>query len=57
MAYQAAGKPGAAEDAYLQSLRTVVQLGDVAGQTRTLIQLGNLFVDVHERRPAEAAAF
>jgi tetratricopeptide (TPR) repeat protein len=56
MAYQEAGQPEAAEDAYRKSLAIVVRLGDVAGQARTLGQLGNLYDDVLGR-PAEAAAF
>ena len=56
MAYQAAGQPEAAEDAYRKSLAIEVRLGDVAGQASTLNELGNLYGDVLDR-PEEAAAF
>ena len=56
MAYQAAGQPEAAEDAYRKSLAIRVRLNDVAGQASTLTQLGNLYDDVLYR-PEEAAAF
>ncbi len=56
MAYQDAGQPEAAEDAYRQSLAIKVRLGDVAGQASTLGQLGNLYNDVLDR-PEDAAAF
>ena len=56
MAYQEAGQPEAAEDAYRKSLAIKVRLGDVAGQASTLNQLGNLYDDVLGR-PEEAAAF
>jgi tetratricopeptide (TPR) repeat protein len=56
MAYQDAGQPEAAEDAYRKSLAIKVRLGDVAGQADTLVQLGNLYVYVLNR-PEEAAAF
>jgi tetratricopeptide (TPR) repeat protein len=54
--YVNAGQPEAAEDAYRKSLAIVVRLGDVAGQARTLNQLGNLYKDVLDRLE-EAAAF
>ncbi|MDS4025671.1 MAG: tetratricopeptide repeat protein [Candidatus Contendobacter sp.] len=54
MAYQAAGQPEAAEDAYRQALAIRVRLGDVAGQTGTLMHLGLLY---DKRCPEEAAAF
>jgi tetratricopeptide (TPR) repeat protein len=44
MAYQAAGQPEAAEDAYRKALAIEVQLGNVAGQASTLLQLGNLYM-------------
>jgi len=54
--YQGAGQPEAAEDAYRKSLALEVRLVDVAGQARTLVQLGNLYgYDLN--RPEEAAAF
>ena len=56
MAYQAAGQPEAAEDAYRKALAIKVRLGDVAGQASTLGQLGNLYDDVLNR-PEEAVAF
>lgn len=56
MAYQDAGQPEAAEDAYRKSLAIKVQLDDVAGQAGTLIQLGNLYGDVLGRSE-EAVAF
>ncbi len=56
MAYQEAGQPEAAEDAYGKSLAIKVRLGDVAGQANTLGQLGNLYNDVR-KRPGDAAAF
>jgi tetratricopeptide (TPR) repeat protein len=55
-AYQAAGQPQAAEDAYRQSLAIKVRLGDVAGQACTLNDLGNLYDDVLDR-PEDAAGF
>jgi tetratricopeptide (TPR) repeat protein len=54
--YQEAGQPEAAEDAYRQALTIEVRLGDVAKQASTLLQLGNLYVDVLDRLE-EAAAF
>jgi tetratricopeptide (TPR) repeat protein len=56
MVYRLAGQPEAAEDAYRKSLAIKVRLGDVAGQARTLSQLGNLYNDVLNRLE-EAAAF
>jgi tetratricopeptide (TPR) repeat protein len=56
MAYQAAGQPEAAEDAYRQALAIDVRLGDVAGQAKTLGQLGCLYDGVLDRLE-EAAAF
>ncbi len=56
MVYQEAGQPDAAEDAYRKSLAIKVRLGDVAGQARTLLQLGNLYGNTLNR-PEEAAAF
>jgi tetratricopeptide (TPR) repeat protein len=46
MVYQEAGQPEAAEDAYRKSLSIEVQLGNVAGQAGTLVQLGNLYKTV-----------
>ena len=53
MAYQEAGQPEAAEDAYRKSLAIEVRLGDVAGQASTLMQLGNLYVmfSIAQKRP------
>ncbi len=56
MAYQNAGQPEAAEDAYRQSLAIKVRLGNLAGQASTLLQLGNLYGN-ELGRPEEAAAF
>ena len=56
MAYQDAGQPEAAEDAYRKSLAINVRLGNVAGQASTLGQLGNLYGNVLDR-PEEDAAF
>ena len=56
MAYQEAGQPEAAEDAYRKSLALSVRLGIVAYQAATLGQLGNLYDD-NLNRPEEAAAF
>ena len=56
MAYQAAGQPEAAEDAYRKSLAIKVRLGNTAGQASTLGQLANLYDDVLNR-PEEAVAF
>ncbi len=55
-AYQEAGRPEAAEDAYRKSLAIQVRLGNVAGQASTLNQLGNLYDEVLNR-PEEAVAF
>ena len=46
VAYQEAGQPEAAEDAYRKWLAIKVRLGDVAGQASTLNQLGLLYDDV-----------
>ena len=43
VAYQQAGQPDAAEDAYRESLAIEVRLGRVAGQAATLNQLGILY--------------
>ncbi|NTU41779.1 MAG: tetratricopeptide repeat protein, partial [Nitrospirales bacterium] len=56
MTYQEMGTPEAAEDAYRKSLAISVQLGDIAGQANTLLQLGNLYDDALERTE-EAVAF
>ena len=56
MAYQEAGQPEAAEDAYRKSLAIEVRLGDVAGQASTLVQLGILYDDDLDR-PEEAVVF
>jgi len=56
MVYQEEGQPEAAEDAYRKSLALEVRLGNVAGQARTLLQLGNLYYAVLGR-PEEAVAF
>jgi tetratricopeptide (TPR) repeat protein len=56
MAYHEASQPEGAEDAYRKSLAINVQLGNVAGQASTLLQLGNLYDDALDR-PEEAAAF
>jgi tetratricopeptide (TPR) repeat protein len=56
MVYKEAGQPEAAEDAYRKSLAISVPLGDVAGQARTLVGLGNLYLTALER-PERAAAF
>jgi len=56
MACQMAGQPEAAEDAYRKSLAIKVELGDVAGQAKTLLQLGNLYHTALDRSE-EAAAF
>jgi len=45
-----------AEDAYRRSLAIKVQLGDVAGQAATLVQLGNLYANVLHRTE-EAVSF
>jgi tetratricopeptide (TPR) repeat protein len=56
MVYQEDGQAAAAEDAYRKSLAIAVRLGNVAGQARTLGQLGCVYDDVLGR-PEEAAAF
>ncbi len=56
MAYQDAGQPEAAEQAYRQALAINVQLGNAAGQVLTLIQLGNLYAEALAR-PEDAASF
>src|SRR5262249_52961354 len=56
IAYQLAGQPEAAEDAYRKSLAIKVRLRDVLGRASTLMQLGNLYYGVLAR-PEEAAAF
>ncbi len=56
MAYQEAGQPEAAEDAYRKSLAIKVRLGNVAGQASTLNQLGMLYDD-YLGKPEEAVAF
>ncbi|HRF05167.1 MAG TPA: tetratricopeptide repeat protein [Accumulibacter sp.] len=56
MAYQNAGQPEAAEEAYRKSLAIKLRLGDVAGQAATLGQLGNLYGGALDR-PEEAATF
>jgi tetratricopeptide (TPR) repeat protein len=53
---QEAGQPEAAEDAYRQSVAIKVRLGNVAGQARTLNQLGMLYDDALGRTE-EAVAF
>ncbi len=53
LAYQEAGQPEAAEDAYRKSLAIYVRLGDVARQAGTLAQLGTLYLDALNR-PEEA---
>jgi tetratricopeptide (TPR) repeat protein len=45
MAYQEAGQPEAAQDAYRESLAISVRLGNIAAQARTLNQLGILYDD------------
>lgn len=54
--YQEMGQPEAAEDDYRKALKIEVRLGNVAGQARTLGQLGNLYDDLL-KRPEEAVAF
>ena len=56
MVYQQSGQPEAAEDASRKSLAINVRLGDVAGQAKTLGQLGLLY-DNHLGRTEEAVAF
>ena len=55
VAYQEAGEPEAAEDAYRKALAIEVQLGDVGGQADTLTQLGTLY-DRELGRTEEAVA-
>ena len=50
------GRPEEAEDAYRKALAIFVRLGNVAGQAKTLNQLGLLYDDVLGR-PEEAVAF
>jgi tetratricopeptide (TPR) repeat protein len=54
--YQKMGEAAAAEEAHRKSLALEVRLGNVAGQSSTLIQLGLLYDDVLGRSE-EAAAF
>jgi tetratricopeptide (TPR) repeat protein len=54
--HQQAGQPQAAEDACRKSLALNVRLGDVAGQAKTLGQLGNLYKNSLDR-PEDAAGF
>jgi tetratricopeptide (TPR) repeat protein len=54
--YQYAGQLEAAEDAYRKSLAIKVRLENVAGQARTLGQLGNLYL-VALDHPEEAVTF
>jgi tetratricopeptide (TPR) repeat protein len=49
MVYSSMGQAEAAEDAYRKSLGIDVRLGHVAGQARTLTQLGNLYNKVLDR--------
>jgi len=56
IAYQDVGQAEMAEDAYRQALATEVRLGNVAGQTRTLNQLGLLYDDMLGRTE-EAVSF
>lgn len=53
---ESAGNPEAAEDAYRKSLSISVRLGDISGQSKTLVQLANLYDDLL-KRPEEAVAF
>jgi tetratricopeptide (TPR) repeat protein len=53
--YERIGQPEVAEDAYRKSLQIEVRVGDIAGQARTLMQLGNLYAVLV--RLEEAAAF
>ena len=55
IAYQEAGQPEAAEDAYRKSLAIKVRLGNIAGQASTLGQLGLLYDNSFDR-PEEAVA-
>lgn len=65
MVYEKAGQGGAAEDSYRRSLALAIQLSDLAGQARTLGQLGVLHATLlgrpeeavtHYRQAAEAYA-
>jgi len=56
MVHEEADQPEAAEEAYNQSLAIQVRLGNLAGQARTLGQLGNLYKDALQR-PEQAVAF
>ncbi len=56
MVYQEAGQPEAAEDAYRKSLAIEVRLGNVAGQAKTLNELGIVYDDLLGRTE-EAVAF
>jgi tetratricopeptide (TPR) repeat protein len=56
LVYEKVRRPEAAEDAYRKSLAIEVQLGNVAGQAGTLVQLGTLYDDVLDR-PEHAVAF
>jgi len=56
MVYEHADQPEAAEDAYRKSLAINVRLGDVTGQARTLLQLGNVYDDALNRSE-DAVAF
>lgn len=54
--YEDTEQPEAAEAAYRNSLEIAVLLGDVAGQGRTLMQIGNLYGEVLDR-PEDAVSF
>jgi tetratricopeptide (TPR) repeat protein len=57
MVYQEEGQSEAAEDAYRKSLAFEVQLGNVAGQARTLGELGLLYGDALGRTEEAVALF